>query len=86
MTMRENMVTPKMMDDLEEFWKKYREEHGIGKNIVLMVIDLDRPLKLGLRRVMNRFIDEVMRRREHKGEWELKPALKLKEEDEDESV
>ena len=82
--MRKEVVTPKMMDDIADFWKKYREEHEIGKNIVLMVVDVDRSLEQVLGRVMNQFIDAVLSQRRHGGEWVLKPALKLKDEGEGE--
>lgn len=80
--MREEIMTPAVMDDIADFWKKYREEHGIGKNVVLMVVDVDRSLEQVLGRVMNQFIDAVLSQRRHGGGWVLKPALKLKEEGE----
>lgn len=81
--MWENMVIPKIMNDVDEFWKKYREEHGIGKNIVLLVMDIDRSLTPELGRVMNLFIDEVIRQREYEGRSALQPEEEERKDEEE---
>ena len=73
--MWKNMVTPTIVNDVADFWEKYREEKGIGKNIILLVMDMDRALTLELGRVMNLVIDAVLSRREYEGESPLQPAV-----------
>jgi len=73
--MWKEMVTPKTVNDIADFWKKYREDNGIGKNIILLVMDIDRSLSLELGRVMNLFIDAVMDQREYSGKSALQPKV-----------
>ena len=75
--MWKEIVTPGVMNDVADWWKKYREEHEIGKNIVLMVVNVDRSLTLEMGRVMNMFIDAVLSQRRYEGE----SALKMVDED-----
>lgn len=77
-SMWKKMVTPTIKNDVADFWKKYKEEHGIGDNIVVVLLDIDRALTLELGRVMKLFIDEVLRQREYND----KSALQPKEDDE----
>lgn len=77
--MWDEMVTPKVQNDIADFWEKYREENDIGDNIVLVVIDIKRSLTQELGRMMNLFIDAVVSQREHSG----KSALVPKEDDKD---
>lgn len=81
-SMWKSIVTPRIQNDVAEFWEKYREENGIGDNIVLFVVDIERNLTLELGRVMNLFIDAVMSQREYEGESPLKPMVEEEKEDE----
>jgi len=78
-SMWKNMVTPKVQDDVADFWNKYREENGIGDNIVVVIMDMDRSLTLELGKVMNLFIDAVMSQRMSQREFEGKSALQPKQ-------
>lgn len=83
-SMWKEMVTPKVQNDVADFWNKYREENGIGDNIVLVVMNIERSLTLELGRVMNLFIDAVMSQRMSQREYSGKSALEPKVGDEDE--
>lgn len=72
-SMWKEMVTPTIKNDVADFWKKYREENGIGDNIVLFIVNIDRALTLELGRIMNLFVDEVLRQREYEGKSILQP-------------
>ena len=73
------MVTPKIQNDVADFWNKYREENGFGDNIVIVIMDIERSLTLELGRVMNLFIDAVvsqrMSQRKYIGKSALQPKL-----------
>lgn len=77
------MWTPKIQNDVADFWNKYREENGIGKNIVVVIMDIERSLTLELGRVMNLFIDAVLDQRRMQREHIGKSALQPKMGDED---
>lgn len=72
-SMWKKMVTPKVKNDVADFWEKYKKENGVGDNIVLFVIDIERSLTLELGRVMNLFIDEVLSQRRYSGKSVLQP-------------
>ena len=81
--MWKKMVTPKVQNDVADFWNKYREENGIGDNIVIVIMDIERSLTLELGRVMNLFIDAVMSQRQMQREYSGKSALQPKEDDDE---
>lgn len=78
-SMWKKMVTPAIKNDVADFWEKYREENGIGDNIVVVLIDIDRSLTLELGKLANIFIDAVLsQRRMRQKEYEGKSALQPK--------
>jgi hypothetical protein len=66
-------LNPKTQMDIADFWEKYRKEHDIGKNIVLMVIDTNVSLNWNLRRLVDILIDEIIRQREFEGKPAIEP-------------
>jgi len=81
-SMWKEMVTPKIQNDVADFWNKYREENGIGDNIVIVIMDIERSLTLELGRVMNLFVDAVLSQRMSQKKFEGKSALQPKVDDE----
>lgn len=61
--MGKTMVTPAIKNDIADFWDKYREENGIGDNIVVVIVDVDSALEMTLGKMMKIFIDDVLSQR-----------------------
>lgn len=72
-SMWKKIATPKIKNDVYKFWTEYREENGIGDNIILVLINTDRALMLELNRIVNLFVDIVLRQREYEGTSILQP-------------
>ena len=67
------MMTEKMYEDVGKFWEKYREEHDIGENIMLMVIDMNGSINMVLNKLADTFISHRMSKMKFKGKSALEP-------------
>lgn len=66
-------MSDEIQDDVAEFWNKYREEHGIEKNIMLIVIDIDGSMSMAARDLADLFISHKMSKRKFEGKSPLQP-------------